>query len=975
MMNRVYTITIALILLLTAQSKSQEFELSDQFFVPGLDLNITHAEVINGELYIGGDFDWYNGEVNLNSVAKWNGDSWQPIGTGFGGGLSYINDFEWFEGELYAAGYFSENGEGEEAHSVAKYNGTVWVEVGQGLNRHNNSISGNVYDLIVFNGELYAGGKFDKSGGVDLKNIAKWDGESWQPDGFFNDIINSFEIVNDQLVAVGTFDAYIDSSNNSLPQDLFIGEYLLTQLNVSKAVSGTLANGYLFDGNGNPVTINISDEVTNPFTSGTPREFELDYLPQFGGFSFDMTVSFNEDSTVTIPRIDHAVGCGIGIQFGTVEDSFGSYDPSDDSEFTFALIENTLLDCGAPADTVRFKAERNSAMLKSSLQTINHFAVRTNSGWKSTNYLGEILLQDASVVFENQLIVFGSFVLNESDTVEAITWNGELWQEFEEDYSLERVYTAEEISGELFISGKAERNHFKDEAIFAQKWDGQEWISYKDTLGSFSASNILKFNDELVLSGLISDYHTGNIIRSIVRWSGTSFVAFDNPKEGISFGDSGTRNGANTLAELSNGTIVVGGRFLGVSDTAYAALAFIEGNMMKSIRDKTTWNVDGMVTKILDFENSVFLSSSYSPLTIFDEQHITPIIWNTVVDQLLHTEDAVELAETNRVSDMAIWEGRPIIVGHIEDPRSSLDYNFAILIDGGNSWVGIGSGFDNNVTNVLVTETEELYVSGNFTESKGVENLGIARYDKPNATWVPLTATMTSEFQFFEVEDMVEFNGDIIFVGEFNLNSTYSTTMRFDGSSFSQFDYENNTLKTLEVHNGNLYAAGLSQDNNSYIFKWDEESSSWEKLAQLKLRNLKRGNAIVNDLLSTEEGLYFAGYFDLVNGIPMNDIGIMKTKSVSNEFESIVSTYKLHQNYPNPFNPNTMISFNLPEPGVVKLEVFDIMGRKVAELADQHLNEGSHSYNFDASTLSSGTYIYRLKANGQVLTKKMMLIK
>lgn len=93
------------------------------------------------------------------------------------------------------------------------------------------------------------------------------------------------------------------------------------------------------------------------------------------------------------------------------------------------------------------------------------------------------------------------------------------------------------------------------------------------------------------------------------------------------------------------------------------------------------------------------------------------------------------------------------------------------------------------------------------------------------------------------------------------------------------------------------------------------------------------------------------------------------------EGEEVPSSYKLGQNYPNPFNPTTTLSYELAEAGMVELEVFDMLGRKVAEVVNEPKAAGSYTVSFDASKLSSGIYIYRLQANGKVLTKKMTLIK
>ena len=85
--------------------------------------------------------------------------------------------------------------------------------------------------------------------------------------------------------------------------------------------------------------------------------------------------------------------------------------------------------------------------------------------------------------------------------------------------------------------------------------------------------------------------------------------------------------------------------------------------------------------------------------------------------------------------------------------------------------------------------------------------------------------------------------------------------------------------------------------------------------------------------------------------------------------------FTVYQNYPNPFNPSTTISYSLPKSGNVTLKVYDILGREVAALVNDSKNEGSYSVNFNASKLSSGVYIYQLRANGFVLSKKMILTK
>lgn len=91
--------------------------------------------------------------------------------------------------------------------------------------------------------------------------------------------------------------------------------------------------------------------------------------------------------------------------------------------------------------------------------------------------------------------------------------------------------------------------------------------------------------------------------------------------------------------------------------------------------------------------------------------------------------------------------------------------------------------------------------------------------------------------------------------------------------------------------------------------------------------------------------------------------------------ESIPSSFSLSQNYPNPFNPTTNISYTIPESGFVTLKVYDMLGREVVELVNENKPAGQNTVEFNASSLPSGTYIYKLSAGNYTQVKKMSLLK
>lgn len=117
---------------------------------------------------------------------------------------------------------------------------------------------------------------------------------------------------------------------------------------------------------------------------------------------------------------------------------------------------------------------------------------------------------------------------------------------------------------------------------------------------------------------------------------------------------------------------------------------------------------------------------------------------------------------------------------------------------------------------------------------------------------------------------------------------------------------------------------------------------------------------------------------------PSNDIVLKIATTIGvKEISSVVpGKYELQQNYPNPFNPNTIIKFSIPDNGksIAKigkttLMVYDLLGRVVATLVSDNLKPGMYEVTFDGSNLASGIYLYQLKTNNFVETKKLTLLK
>jgi hypothetical protein len=86
-------------------------------------------------------------------------------------------------------------------------------------------------------------------------------------------------------------------------------------------------------------------------------------------------------------------------------------------------------------------------------------------------------------------------------------------------------------------------------------------------------------------------------------------------------------------------------------------------------------------------------------------------------------------------------------------------------------------------------------------------------------------------------------------------------------------------------------------------------------------------------------------------------------------------TYRLYQNHPNPFNPVTSISYDLPHPGHVTIDIYNILGQKVIRLIDNFREAGSYETIWNGADVSSGVYFYRIRSGGFSAARKMVLLK
>ena len=187
----------------------------------GVDQPVHALEIINGELYVGGEFLNAGGNP-ATRIAKYNGLTWTALGAGLGGSVNAIAEYN---GEIYAGGL----------DGLKKWDGLAWSNVGSGIG----GAGAFVTTLKVLNGELWVGGSFATAGGLTANGIASWDGISWSIPGGSglnsSGIVYAMELYNGLFFIGGDFTSVGGTSASCLAY--CDGSYWY---NVNSSISGGL---------------------------------------------------------------------------------------------------------------------------------------------------------------------------------------------------------------------------------------------------------------------------------------------------------------------------------------------------------------------------------------------------------------------------------------------------------------------------------------------------------------------------------------------------------------------------------------------------------------------------------------------------------------------------------------------------------------------------------------------------------------
>jgi Secretion system C-terminal sorting domain len=421
-------------------------------------------------------------------------------------------------------------------------------------------------------------------------------------------------------------------------------------------------------------------------------------------------------------------------------------------------------------------------------------------------------------------------------------------------------------------------------------------------------------------------------------------------------------------------------------------------------------NADNFKPKI---ENGNVLNASQvfymNGLTSILEQIWVPTNWEDDARTLFEYNDAGLMLRMSREEyENSEWiTGSEILFEYNAQNQLIVDilwyYNEGV-IQFGTKWESSYSG--DNLTEGIQSswnvdnEEWELSLKWEYQYSDGLISK-ILEYDYSISTWdINQEYSYTYNAQGLVIEELTKlwsetenaFENSDITTTSYNSNGNviemlskswdYVTSNWSEGNYYLyEYEYDNNNNCTLSLTTVAMEYGGFSMltkskvesqyDSNNFLiveidFTWEDFSSQWAELSKSDFTNDEAGN-LLEVLISTKLSGDWENY---EKHIYIYDGAV----AVENE-KQFPTEFALEQNYPNPFNPTTNITYYVNKKSMIELNIYDLLGNHISTLINGVQGQGMHSVNFDGSHLASGTYIYSLKNESQIITRKCLLIK
>ena len=1021
----------------TASDPDDEYW-DDRFSFHPLNLAVNEICVSGSDVYVGGSFTDAGGNADADYVARWNGTSWNVLGTGLN---SYVTAIAVSGSDVYVGGSFTDAGGNANADRIARWDGASWNALGTGLNNY-------VSAIAVSGSDVYVGGPFTDAGGnANADYVARWDGTSWNALGTgLNNYVLAIA-VSDSNVYVGG--AFTDAGGN--PNADYVARWDGSSWN---DLGGGLNMSVT------AITVSDSNVYVGGFFTDAGGNSSADHFARWDGASWNYSGSFNNavyaiavsGSNVYVGGIftgsvlnrivrmngwnSYPLGTGLNSQVSAI--AISGSDIYVGGSFTDAGGTNFYADYLARWDGASW-----NAVLGMGLGAVHGIAVSGSDVYVGGNF------GDAG---------------GNPNADRVARWDGVGWNAL--GTGLNSTVSAVAVSGsDIYVGGTFTDAGANPNADRIARWDGASWNALGTGLNN-QVHVIAVSGSDVYVGGRFTDAGGNTNADRIARWDGVSWNALE----------TGVDTTVYAIA-VSGSDVYVGGYFINAGANPNAdRIARWDGG---------SWNALG--TGLNNYVFAIAVSGS----DVYVGGGFTDAGGNPNADRIARWDgvnwNALGTGLNNGVGGIAVSGSDVYVGGGFTDAGGNPNADRIARWDGA-SWNTLGTGL--NSSSQISVSGSDVYVGGSFTVAGGKGSSGFGRWFKPtSAAAVTKTfSTPTTGISFHDSVNVTAVRMDVSsssgggtilinryedvpqnvsgitgnvsqyrwIIQQMGLAPSFSADVGFRVSqipncgitdpttvvvysrptpgsgSFTAlttsydetFDriYANGVSDFGEFAFGSLYnplpvqIVGLSAvaAKASVGLRWSTATEVNNHGFEVEQRSVDATTSAspVGPAQQRKEAAAHGSRFTIHDSPQWFTVGFVKGSGTSTSPKDYSFTdedlasgryayrikqinldgsfaytialevaigvpleFSLSQNYPNPFNPTTTIEFDLPRAINVDLIVYDNLGRKVKTLVEGVQPAGYHKAVFDAQGLSSGMYYYRIAAGDFVKVKKLILLR
>jgi hypothetical protein len=837
----------------------------------------------------------------------------------------------------------------------------TWSSLGSG-----NGVNSVVNALAVVGNEVFVGGGFTSAGGMSANRVARFNTQTntWSTLG--KDSSNG---VNDQVRALAV-----------VGNEVYVGGFFTSAGGVSAnrvARFNTQTNTWSTLGTGSSNGVNnrvwalavVGNEV---FVGGT--------FNSAGGVSANGVARFN---TQTNTWSTLGTGSSNGVSGGVL---------------ALAVVGNEVVVGGA------FTSAGGAGA-----NCVARFNTQTNTwstlGTGSSNGVNSVV--NALAVVGNEVFVGGNFTSAGGGSANRVarfnmqtnTWstlgtgssngvNGEV-------RALAVVGDEVVVGGEFTSAGGVSANRVARFNTQTNTWS---------TLGTGSSNGVNSFvyalavvGNEVVVGGNFTE--AGGVSANYVARFNTQTNTWSSLGTGIQNGVSGIFSAVNALAVVGN-EVVVGGDFASAGGVSARNVARFntQTNTWSTLGTGSSNGVNSFVYALAVVGDEVVVGGEFTSAGGVSANRVARFNTQTNTWSSLGTGSSNGVSGSGgyggEVRALAVVGNEVFVGGRFTEAGGVSANNVARFNTQTNTWSTLGTGSSNGVSGVdfpavyaLAVSGSEVFVGGTFTSAGGVSANRVARFNTQTNTWSRLGTGVSG----VGVNALAVVGNEVFVGGEFTSAGGVSAI------GVARFNTQTNTWSSLGTGSSNgvrgwvnalavvgnevvvggwfTSAGGVSANR---VARFNTQTNTWSSLGTGSSNGVSGGDfPAVRALAVSGSEVYVGGRFTSAGGVSANNVARWNsgTSRVEQLSPTAPKTFLLEQNYPNPFNPSTTIRYQLPVASEVKLEVYDVLGKKIATLVNERQSAGAYQVVWNASGLSSGTYFYRLQAGTFVETKKMIMVK